>query len=133
MPTKFQIGYVVVVWILMITLYMMYAMSQLNGQPIISGETGKFKVVAFLLGIAYGAGIVYIVVQYVRICMLDESRMWRSQMFMFFSIFFIFAMVLFLLTNSLGIFNYSAEQILLVYTLTNLYIIYLQYMYTVTT
>lgn len=51
---------------------------------------------------------------------------------MAFSSVFIFAVFIIVISNSLILFNYSGSVILLVYALINVYIYYLQYMFTIT-
>lgn len=51
---------------------------------------------------------------------------------MAFSSVFIFAVFIIVISNSLILFNYSGSVVLLVYALINVYIYYLQYMFTIT-
>lgn len=92
----------------------------------------RFRVGEVVLVLTIIAGFAYLGFRYVNICMTDGSKLWRSQMYLIFSVFFIFTIGLFLVSNSFSIFNYSGQKIILVFTLINTYVIYLQYMYTLT-
>jgi membrane protein YdbS with pleckstrin-like domain len=64
--------------------------------------------------------------------MADEIKLWRSTIFILFSLVFLLAVIIIISSNALAIFNYKPSSILLVYTFVNTYIIYLQYMYSIT-
>ena len=51
---------------------------------------------------------------------------------MSFSSVFIFAVFVIVVSNSLVLFNYEGSQIFLVYSLINLYVYYIQYMFSIT-
>lgn len=133
MLTKKKIAYVVILEIELITLYMLYAMFQINDRPLlVDDDYNQFNVAAIIASLTGFAGFVYIIFRYIRICMSEGSKMWRNQLYLFLSLFFILAMALLLYTDSFTIFNYSGQRIFLVYTFFNFYVFYLQYMYTIT-
>jgi hypothetical protein len=77
--------------------------------------------------------MLYIIIQQFRICCRDGDMLWRSQMFMAYSILFIVAMMIFVFTdNALGAYHYDGTTVIFLYGLMNLYTWYLQYMYTAT-
>ena len=80
-----------------------------------------------------GGAIVYIVYRYICICFNKSDRLWRSELFMVYSILFILAMVLFLATdNAFGAYHYDGTTVVFLYGLMNLYTWYLEYMYSPT-
>jgi hypothetical protein len=85
-----------------------------------------------IIGFVVFAGIVYIAVRFVRSCMAPEGRTWRSSLFMAFSSAFIFGIFIIIVSNSLVLFSYSGSSILIVYGLVNIYVYYIQYMFTIT-
>ena len=87
------------------------------------------EIVVFILVMA---GFIYIIINYIRICTQVDSKLWRNQLFMFFSIFFIFISIVMFFVNGYHIFSYEGNRILLLYTQANLYAFYMQYMYSIT-
>jgi hypothetical protein len=77
--------------------------------------------------------MLYIIMQYFRICCNKSDRLWRSELFMSYSILFIGAMIIFIFTdNALGSYDYNGTTVIFLYGLMNLYTWYLQYMYSPT-
>jgi hypothetical protein len=112
---------------------MIYTMQQVDGDPIIPDSfSSKFLAARIIIGIVVFCGVAYIAFRFVRSCMAPEGRTWRSELFMSFSSVFIFAVFIMLISNSLILFNYSGSVVLIVYGLINVYVYYLQYMYTIT-
>jgi len=56
--------------------------------------------------------------------------MYRSSLYMFFSLVFMLLMFVVIVTNGISIYNFDASNILFLYVLMNIYVYYLQYMYT---
>ena len=128
-----KVAYVALVWIILIICLMAYTMQQVEGSPIVPHDfqrryTGARVIIALVVLV----GMVYIVVRFVKSCMAPEGRTWRSTLFMCFSSAFILAVFIILVSNALVPYNYSGSTILVVYSLINVYIYYLQYMYTIT-
>ena len=132
--TKKKIAYVALVWILLIICLMVFTMQQINNAPLVPDKfASRYKAAQVIIGLVVFAGIAYIAYRFVRsCCMLGESRTWRSYLYMVFSGVFIFAVFIIIVSNSLILYNYSAPVILIIFTLINIYVYYLQYMYTIT-
>ena len=76
-------------------------------------------------------GFAYILVEYARVCTQVDEKLWRNQLFMFFSIFFIFISIVLFAVNGYSIFSYEGNRILVLFTEVNMYTFYMQYMYSV--
>lgn len=71
-------------------------------------------------------------IDYVRIFLKMNEMLWRNQLFLLFSIFFIVLTVAFFFVEGFEINSLTGSRILLLYTLMNMYTFYLQYMYSIT-
>ena len=78
------------------------------------------------------AGFLYIFLRYVQSCSSTDEKLWRNQLFLFFSVFFLFVTVVLFIIGGLQINDYSESRILILYSEMNFYIYYLQYMFRVT-
>lgn len=134
--TKFKIAYAVLLFILLMVLYMLYANFRLNNHPMIPKQRlsdRSILVLDFITSILFGIVMAYLVLQYLRICCYKTDRLWRSELFMSYSILFMGAMVIFIFTdNALGSYSYDGTTVVFLYGLMNLYTWYLQYMYSPT-
>lgn len=70
--------------------------------------------------------------QFVRNCEGFTNKLWRNQMFMVFSAFFIVTLGVITISNEFTIFEYAGNLILLQFTVINMYTIFMQYMYSIT-
>lgn len=77
-------------------------------------------------------GFGYIILSYIRLCSRANELMWRNQLFMFFSIFFIIVTVVLFFADGFEINSFAGNRILLLFTVMNMYTFYLQYMYSIT-
>ncbi len=82
--------------------------------------------------IVFLCGIIYIVVKYVRNFPTLLDKIWRNQIFLIFSAFYIILVVITFAVNGFGVYEYIGDQILIIFTIMNMYTIYMQYMYSVT-
>lgn len=121
----------VLVWILLIVGMMLYSMYFINNYDPYSVDK-KFLVAEVIIGIVLACGIMYIAFRFIKSCMISEGVMWRSEIYMILSAFFIFAIFVIVVSNSLILYNYSGEKIFFTYSLINVYVYYLQYMFTIT-
>ena len=79
--TKFKIAYCVILLILLMTLYMLYANYRLNKHPLIPSQSLTDPGILALdtvTSLFFSAGIVYTATQYIRICCHKPDRLWRS-------------------------------------------------------
>ncbi len=79
--TKFKITYSVILFILMMVLYMLYANYRLNNHPMIPKERlndRKILILDAIVSIIFGAAMVYLMLQYIRICCYKSDRLWRN-------------------------------------------------------
>jgi hypothetical protein len=131
--TKKKVAYVGLVWALLIICLMIYTMQQVNGSPIVPHDFARsYTAARVVIGLVVFCGMVYIAARFIRSCMAPEGRTWRSQLFMAFSSAFIIGVFIIVVSNALAPYNYSGSSILVVYTLVNVYVYYLQYMFTIT-
>lgn len=120
-------------WLLLIICLTVYTMQQVDGTPLVADNFNRsYRAARVIIGIVLFLGIFYIGFRFISSCLASEGRTWRSYLFMSFSSVFIFAVFIIVISNSLILFNYSGSVILLVYALINVYIYYLQYMFTIT-
>ena len=115
-----RVLYIVVLYILTLVLYTEYAFDNLEDLPIVPAqdlyEKPRFLALEIISLILALLGFGYLFIQYVRICSQVDSKLWRNQLFMFFSIFFIFTTIVMFFLNGFSIFSYSGNRILLLYT-----------------
>lgn len=71
-------------------------------------------------------------VKYVRNFPTLLDKIWRNQIFLIFSVFYIVLLVITFVVNGFGVYEYIGDQILIIFTIMNMYTIYMQYMYSVT-
>jgi phosphatidylglycerophosphate synthase len=108
-------------------------MQQLNDTPILTNSFNRsFTIARVIIIVTLILSVLYIGYRYGQICASDEAKLWRSYIFMVFSIIFIIAMFIIVASNSLVPYGYQGSAIFLVYAFVNLYIYYIQYMFTIT-
>lgn len=66
---------------------------------------------------------------YIKICRVFNSRIWRNKLLSLFSMYYIMCCALFVFSGSLDIYGSVGGRALLFITILNLYVYYLQYMY----
>ena len=114
-------------------LYMLYAAYRLNDHPFVPRERLNDKnilIMDVLTTICFIFVMIYIIARFISICTFKHDRLWRSELFMAYSVLFIAAMAVFIFTdNALGSFRYDGTTVLFLYGLMNFYTWYLQYMY----
>jgi hypothetical protein len=74
-------------------------------------------------------GFCYIFISYIRLCVRGDEMLWRNQLFLFFSVFFIVITIVLFFVNGFEINTLAGNRILLLYTSMNMYTFYMQYMY----
>lgn len=84
------------------------------------------KWVSIILFIAYFS---IILIYYVKIYKEFNSLIWRNRLFVLFSLYFIICCAIFVFSGSLDIYGSVGGRALLFIAILNLYIYYLQYMY----
>lgn len=89
--------------------------------------------------VLFVAGFGFMIAMYVQIFLKFEEKLWRHQLFVFFSIFFV--LVTFFCTlptnlvffiNGFDIHNFVGGRVLMLYVELNTYLFYMQYMYSPT-
>jgi len=112
---------------------MIYTMYQIQDTPLVpSPFLNKFITAQAIVAITVLLGFIYVIYRYSRVCMSPDTKLWRTYIFMVFSCIFILSLFIIIASNSLVLFNYKGPSILLVYGLINIYVYYLQYMYSIT-
>lgn len=112
---------------------MVYTLQQIDTTPILTNNfKNSYTAAIIVISLTAALAVVYIGYQYFRICILPVGKLWRSYIFLVFSSIFIVALFIIIATNSLMPYNYSGSAIFLVYGFVNVYVYYLQYMYTIT-
>lgn len=84
--------YIIITYILVLILYTIIAMDHIEGLPIVPAQDllGKKFVLLSLAALLFVLlGFCYIIVNYIRLCMKADELLWRNQLFLFFSVFFI--------------------------------------------
>lgn len=131
--TKKKVAYVTLVWVLLIICLMVFTMQQINHAPLVPDSfASRYRAAQVIIGLVVFAGVAYVAYRFVSSCISEAGRTWRSYLYMVFSSVFIIAVFIIIISNSLILYNYSAPAILIIFTLVNIYVYYLQYMYTIT-
>ena len=133
--TPKRIAYIVITYILVLVLYTEIALDHIAGLPVVPTQdihTRKFVALEILVLICIVAGFVYLLFRYITICTKVDEKMWRNQLFMFFSIFFLFVVLVMFFINGFSINDMAGNRMLLLFTVMNMYTFYLQYMYSIT-
>lgn len=132
----YKIVAAVVLFILLMILYMLYAAYRLDNHPLVPTERMNDRTILILdvlVSICFGVIMLHILYRYISICCDKEERLWRSELFMTYSILFMLAMIVFIFTdNALGAYRYDGTTVIFLYGLMNFYVWYLQYMYSPT-
>jgi hypothetical protein len=91
--------------------------------------------IIILFVVAFG----YMIAQYIQIFLKFEGKLWRNQLFVFFSIFFIivtffckYSLNVVFFINGFDIHSFIGGRVLILYVELNTYLIYMQYMYSPT-
>lgn len=129
------VAYFVILFILTITVYCMFAYESQN-YPILDLEFfgDEFFILALIVFILLGVSIVGIILLYLGIiCQCRERTfMWRNTLFLSYSFFYIIIIFVTMFSLSLVPHNYltgSEGLVFISYSYCNLYIFVLQYMY----
>jgi hypothetical protein len=85
-----------------------------------------FKIIFYLM---FGISLLYMVYFYIQFCRFYNSRIWRFKSIGLFTIYFVFALTLFLYTGSFSLYEFDGNRILLTVTILNLYVFYMQYLW----
>ena len=104
---------------LTLILYVEYAIDNIEDLPIVPAQdllAPQFIVLEVAVLIFVISGFIYILVRYVNICMSVGNKLWRNQMFLFFSLFFLFTTLVLFIVNGFRIHSYHGNRILLIYT-----------------
>ena len=114
-----RIIYIFVTYTLSLVLYVEYALDHLEDMPIVPAQdlmSTKFVILEVSLMIVVVGGFLYIAFKYIKICITIEEKLWRNEMFMFFSLFFLFTTLVIFIINGFKIHSYHGNRILLLYT-----------------
>lgn len=131
---KKRIIYIVVTYILVLVLYTLIAMDHIEGLPIVRTEeltSNKYIGLELISLLVVVLGFSYIVFTYIRLCIKADQLLWRNQLFLFFSVFFIVMVIALFFVNGFEINSFAGNRILLLFTMMNMYVFYMQYMYTI--
>ena len=79
--------------------------------------------------VSYTHLFAYIIFSYIRLCTKLDTLLWRNQLFLFFSVFFIVMTLSLFFVNGFSINSFAGNRVLLLCTSMNMYTFYLQYMY----
>lgn len=85
-----------------------------------------FKIIFFLM---VAIALVILLFYYIQYCRFYNSRIWRFKLIGLFTIYFVFSFSLFLYTGSFSLYEFDGNRILLTITILNLYIYYMQYLW----
>lgn len=122
-----------ILWLELLICTMIYTIHQINVSPIVTSEFAKkFIPAQVIIIITLIIFVLYTSFRYAQICASSESKLWRSYIFVVFSSIFIVVIFIIACSNAFIPFNYEGPVIFLTYAFVNIYIYYLQYMYTVT-
>jgi hypothetical protein len=107
----------------------------LNSDPTVVYESHRgeafiaFYVIEFIL---VSLILVYICIQYIIFCRDYDKLIWRYKVFGVFSLYFILVYALIMFTGSFQIRSFEGNRVLLTVSMMNLYIYYMQYMWSPT-
>lgn len=79
-------------YVLVLVLYTLIAFDHIEGLPIVPTQdlaSSQFIVIELIALFFVLVGFAYIVVSYIRLCIKVDQMLWRNQLFLFFSVFFI--------------------------------------------
>ncbi|KRX05240.1 hypothetical protein PPERSA_06874 [Pseudocohnilembus persalinus] len=118
-------------WIFLIITYcgFSYEVNQDPGVDFYESFKTGYEVFKWFGIILISVFFLYIIYNYIQIARNFKSRIWRHRLFSVFSIYFIFCMAVFLYSGTPNIYNYYGGRVLLFISILNMYLCYLQYMY----
>jgi len=134
--------YLSVLWLSCFFYYMFYSFAFFTVSPLTtttSFNRGGMVYLMMWIIVLFVGGLGFMIAQYVQIFMKFESKLWRHQLFVFFSIFFVlvtffcksFANPVFFI-NGFDIHSFVGGRVLMLYVEINTYMFYMQYMYSPT-
>jgi hypothetical protein len=134
--------YLVIMWLSCFFYYLFYSFAFFNVSPLTTtASLNKSGMVYLMLWIIVlvAVGFGYMIYQYIEIFRRFEGKLWRNQLFVFFSIFFIIvtcfckcsANIVFFI-NGFDIHSFIGGRVLILYVELNTYLMYMQYMYSPT-
>lgn len=109
-------------------------MDHIEGLPIVRAEeltSNKYIGLEIVSLLTLVIGFAYIIFTYIRLCIKADELLWRNQLFLFFSIFFIVMTIALFFVNGFEINSFAGNRILLLLTMMNMYVFYMQYMYSI--
>lgn len=120
---------------IVLALYILYAFDNIENMPILPTHDfyrePKFLALEIIVMLLIVGIFLYIFCRYVQACSSSEDKLWRNQLFLFFSVFFLFLTAMLFFIEGFRIYTYEGNRILVLYSLMNFYVFYLQYMYRV--
>jgi hypothetical protein len=130
-------------WLSCFFYYLVYSLAVFDGSPLTTATSfnqgGMFYFMMWILAL-FLVSFGYMIAQFVQISLKFEGRLWRNQLFVFFSIFFIivtffciFNLKLVFFVNGFDIHSFIGGRVLMLYVELNTYLLYMQYMYSPTT
>lgn len=126
--------YFVVFYVSLFVLQFQIALLRFSDSPLIfsddfkSGGIVAFEIISFLI---FAGGLVYIAVQFTRSAMNFFDKIWRNQMFLLFSFLYIVVILVMLIIEGFSVYEYTGNRILILFGFMNMYTIYLQYMFSI--
>jgi hypothetical protein len=113
---------------------MIYTIYQINVSPIITAEfANNFLPARIVIIVTLVIYILYIAFRYSQICASAETKLWRSYIFIVFSSIFIIVIFIISVSNAFIPYSYEGSAIFFAYSFVNIYVYYIQYMFTITT
>lgn len=131
---KRKIVYFVIFYVSLFVLQFQIALLRFSDSPLIfsddfkSGGIVAFEIISFLI---FAGGLVYIAVQFTRSAMNFFDKIWRNQMFLLFSFLYIVVILVMLIIEGFSVYEYTGNRILILFGFMNMYTIYLQYMFSI--
>lgn len=126
--------YFVIFYVSLFVLQFQIALLRFSDSPLIfsddfkSGGIVAFEIISFLI---FAGGLVYIAVQFTRSAMNFFDKIWRNQMFLLFSFLYIVVILVMLIIEGFSVYEYTGNRILILFGFMNMYTIYLQYMFSI--
>lgn len=126
--------YFVIFYVSLFVLQFQIALLRFSDSPLIfsddfkSGGIVAFEIISFLI---FAGGLVYIAVQFTRSAMNFFDKIWRNQMFLLFSFLYIVIILVMLIIEGFSVYEYTGNRILILFGFMNMYTIYLQYMFSI--
>jgi len=126
-----KLVYIALLWLFSVVAYCILSREYLNDPSFDFNDEYDTAFTAFkvIMIILLGVGLAWMFFGFAQILKRYNDLIWRHKIFFSFSCYFIFCYFVFMFTGSINVYNLNGTKVMLVFGITNIYIWFLQILY----